>query len=282
MGKRLSISPKTVGFDKRSALVTVVIPTHNYGRYLPEAIESALAQTYQNIEVIVVDDGSTDNTRNIVANYQAVYYVYQEHKGNLTPARAMNLGIKLSHGEYISCIGADDKLLPKYIEKCVSEIQKDSRIGFVWTGKQEFGESEQVYMPRKLRYRSSILGGAGGALGAMLMKREACVNTLYDERLHGREDWDKAIRMMNKGWKWKTIQEPLYIARVHEENLTLAVHQRAYVHELEEKYPLMRLYSTTHGSFKALVLFFKNPRLFLKKLWSRRLSKYFGLRQLPQ
>ena len=263
-------------------LVTVIIPTHNYGRYLPEAIESVLKQTYPNIELIVVDDGSTDNTREIVLKYPSVKYVYQEHKGNLTPARAMNLGFSLSHGDYICGIGGDDKLLPTYIEKCVSKIEKDKRIGFVWTGKQEFGESTQTYMPKKLRYHSSILGGAGGALGGMLMRREARAGTSDDENLHGREDWDLAIRLIDKGWKWRTINEALYCARMHKENLTIRVHQKAYLHELEARYPLMRLYLTSSWFFRNFVLCMKNPEQFLHKLWNKRLSRYFRLRQLPQ
>ena len=278
----MSILPQPAHGKQPTPLVTVVIPTHNYGQYISQTIESLLKQTYREIEIIVVDDGSTDNTKEIVANYPSVSYIYQEHKGNLTPARAMNLGIKLSHGKYICCIGADDEILPKYIEKCLFEIRKDDRVGFVWTGKQEFGESSQVYLPRKLLFRSSILGGAGGALGTMLMRREACVETPYDESLHGREDWDKAIRMIRKGWKWRTIKEPLYRARVHKENLTLLVHEDAYVHELEKKYPLMRLYSTAHGFFKATVLLLNSPNVFLLKLWNKRLCKYFKLRPLSQ
>jgi len=278
----LSVLPQPAQGKEPNPLVTVVIPTHNYGQYISQTIESVLEQTYREIEVIVVDDGSTDNTKEIVTNYPSVSYVYQEHKGNLTPARAMNVGIKLSHGAYICCIGADDEILPKYIEKCLFEIRKDDRIGFVWTGKQEFGESCQVYLPRKLWFRSSFLGGVGGALGTMLMRREACVETPYDESLHGREDWDKAIRMIDKGWKWRTIKETLYLARVHKKNLTLLVHEDIYVHELEKKYPLMRPYLMVKSFFKATVLLLKTPKVFLLKLWNKRLCKYFNLRPLSQ
>lgn len=279
---RLKISSERSESSKHSPIVTVIIPAHNYGEYISEAIESVLKQTYRNIEVIVVDDGSTDDTREIVAKYPLARYVFQEHRGNMTPARAKNLGIELSRGNYICFTDADDKLSPMYVEKCVSEIEKDRRIGFVWAGKQEFGESNQVYMPRKLRHISCILAGAGGALGPMLVRREAYVDTLHDENLHGREDWDMAIRLMRKGWKWKTIQEALVCVRVHEQSLTVRAHEKEYVHELEGKYPLMKLYAALHDFFRALVLLLENPKLFLLKLWNRRVSRYFRLRRMTK
>ena len=121
-----------------SKLVTVIIPTHNYGHLISEAIESVVRQTYTNIELTVVDDGSTDNTTEIVKLYPTAQYFYQDNIGKKTPARAHNTGIKLSHGEYIICLGADDKLLPTYIEECVQAIEKDPKNGFVWTGTIEF------------------------------------------------------------------------------------------------------------------------------------------------
>lgn len=125
-----------------------------------------------------------------------------------------------------------------------------------------------------------MIDRSGGALGGMLMRRGTCVNTVCDESLHGREDWDLAIRLMEKGWRWKTISEALYCARVHKQNLTWGAHEKAYVHELEKKCPLMELYLVSYRSFKTFVLLLKNPKLFLVKLWNRRVCKYFKLRQV--
>lgn len=94
-------------------LVSVIIPCYNQARFLSEAIESVLAQTYKNFEIIVIDDGSTDNTRQIVEQYEEVRYLRQENQG---VASARNLGLRLSKGEYLVFLDADDRLLPEAIK----------------------------------------------------------------------------------------------------------------------------------------------------------------------
>ena len=106
-------------------LVSIIIPTYNAGKYIKETVDSALAQTYKNIEIIVVDDGSTDDTKNILAPYietGKVQYVFQQNKG-LSGAR--NAGIKIAKGEYIALLDADDIFLPEKIEQQVNHLEKN-------------------------------------------------------------------------------------------------------------------------------------------------------------
>src|ERR687898_2206392 len=93
-----------------AALVTVVIPCYNQAHFLGEAIESVLSQSYPNFEIIVVDDGSTDNTSEVASRYEGVRLVRQENRGL---AGARNTGIKHSEGEYLVFLDADDRLLPE-------------------------------------------------------------------------------------------------------------------------------------------------------------------------
>jgi len=254
-------------------LVSVIIPSHNYGMFIDETLKSIMNQTYRNIEVIIVDDGSDeeDGAGRVVAKYPSVKYFYQEHRGNLTPARAMNVGISLSHGAYIACIAADDKLSSTYIERCVSEIEKGKRVGFVWTGKQEFGASNKVYLPGKVRFKSSFYRGVGGSIGAMLVRREAYDKMPYDESLHGKEDLDLVLRLVKKGWKWRTVNAPLHFQRQHEASLTKRINPSQmrkkvpYQHELERKYPIMILFVRTDMFFKAVKLFLTKPQLLASK-----------------
>src|SRR5260370_39917329 len=90
--------------------VSIVIVCYNQARYLPEAIQSALAQTLGDIEVLVVDDGSTDNTRDVALSFSLVRYV---HQGNQGLAAARNAGIRETTSPYLLFLDADDRLLPE-------------------------------------------------------------------------------------------------------------------------------------------------------------------------
>jgi glycosyltransferase involved in cell wall biosynthesis len=254
-------------------LVSIIIPTHNYGRFLSEAIESALAQTYKNIEILVVDDGSTDNTRHVVEKYPSVRYVYQKHSG---VANAMNVGISLAKGEFFICLGADDKLHPDFTHKCIKEMLKGKRIGFVWTATQEFGESDKLRIPRLLHHRFSVLRGTGGQLGTALIRKKAFEEVGgYDEALPAFEDWDLAIRMYQKGWKGKPIFEPLHFTRVHEKRLTAKAEREKFHQYLEHKYPIMKLYVYVSRIFDFIVLFLTRPNIAVIRLWNKVICRIF-------
>ena len=129
-------------------LVSVVIPCFNHGRFLPEAIESVLAQTYPWIEILVVDDGSTDNTREVAAQYPHVRYVYQHNQG-LSAAR--NTGIRHSTGDFLVFLDADDLLYPGAIACNVGYMQEQQDAAFVSgahdvvsVDKKKLGDKAQV------------------------------------------------------------------------------------------------------------------------------------------
>ena len=104
----------------REPLVSIIIDNYNYGRFLQDAIESALSQTYQNIEVIVVDDGSTDNSREIIEKYSKAGLIKAVLKENGGQASAMNAGFAVSSGDLVMFLDSDDVLKPEAIEMAVS------------------------------------------------------------------------------------------------------------------------------------------------------------------
>lgn len=196
-------------------LVSIIIPTYNYGHYLADAIKSALAQKYQNIEVIVIDDGSTDNTKDVAKKYD-VQYVFQENQG---VSVAKNNGVELSKGEFFVCLDADDKLHPEFVNKMLQPM-KNRKIGFVrcasiiWYECYDFAN---VWMPRKVSSKYCLFAGWWGALGPVLIRRKAfdSLESGFDPNLKRLEDLDLCFRLLAKGWKTEAVFEPLHFYRIH-------------------------------------------------------------------
>ncbi len=112
--------------------VSVIIPTFNRATYVPRAIESVLSQRYRDFEIIVVDDGSKDNTREVVTAYGAlVRYVFQENQG---PGAARNLGIRTATGIYLAFLDSDDVWLPTFLDRTVSALEEHPEVDVVATG----------------------------------------------------------------------------------------------------------------------------------------------------
>ena len=111
-----------------SVIVSIIIPCYNSERFITETIESVLSQTYKNYEIIVVDDGSTDNTKSIVSNYPEIKYIYQTNQGT---SSARNNGLKVSKGKYIIFLDHDDKLLPERLQSGVEYLEDNLNCAFV-------------------------------------------------------------------------------------------------------------------------------------------------------
>jgi len=158
------IGPSTNEFNNQ---ISVIVPVYNGEKYLPEAIESILAQTYKNIELIVIDDGSTDNSRDIALSYPNVKYFYQENKG---VSAARNLGIQKAASDYISFLDADDLWLPNKLLLQMKALNDDPSIVIV-TGYVEQFISPEVNPLIKKKYATVPKLLKGYSLVAILVKR---------------------------------------------------------------------------------------------------------------
>ena len=199
-------------------LVSVVIPCYNLGLYLLDAINSVKNQSYKNCEIILVNDGSTDQytidlVRDIKKNDKDVCTIIQKNKG-LSEAR--NVGIREAKGKYIVCLDSDDVLDEKYIEKTVKVIDSDKKIGFVTTWLKEFGNRNGVWHTEP--YNVGKLLSENLVHVSSMFRKEAWkeVGGYKKEMIGGYEDWEFWISLVEKGYIWKVIDEYLFNYRVRE------------------------------------------------------------------
>lgn len=218
-------------------LVSVIIPTYNRCKELRVALDSVISQTYQNIEIIVVDDGSTDNTREVVSSYTDVKYLVQNNNG---PSAARNTGIKNSHGELIAFLDSDDAWLPHKLEKQVRCFVERPELGIVGTGC--FNCDENLANPTarsnlKLAKsdREQILIWNYWPTPSLCIRR-ICFDTVgfFDEEMKFAEDWDMWIRIA-QSFQSFTIKEPLILIRKHQQSLSGSAANRDYNYDLWEK-----------------------------------------------
>lgn len=119
-------------------MISVIIPAFNAEKYIKETIDSILGQTFQDFEIIVVDDGSTDNTREILDQYgERINYIFQKNRG---PSKARNTAIKAARGKYIALLDADDLWESVFLERTVDFLQRHGDLGYVFTENDVFSE----------------------------------------------------------------------------------------------------------------------------------------------
>jgi len=187
-----------------SPLVSVILPTYNRAGVLPRAIDSVFAQTYKNIELIVVDDGSTDDTPRILSHYgNNIKIISQKNKG---VSAARNTGIRQARGDYIAFVDSDDKWLPSKLEDQIRFFQDhpNDNIALVCTDVQAIDIHGVQHERRRFtpRHASCILNVVDifkdpylGLPTVMIDTRLAGRDCLFDESLKSAEDIDLYLRI---------------------------------------------------------------------------------------
>jgi glycosyltransferase involved in cell wall biosynthesis len=204
---------------RKTPTVSVILPTYNRAELIGRAIKSILSQTYQDFEIIVVDDGSTDNTEEVVKSFddkRIKYIVYKRNKG---AAIARNVGIKAAMGEYIAFQDSDDEWLPLKLEKQLKVFDvSPAEVGVVYTGFWRIKDKKKIYLPfewvkqKDGNIHKELIKGNFVSTQTILVKKECFKKSgLFDENLRGLLDWELFIRISNY-YNFKYIEEPLLIA----------------------------------------------------------------------
>ena len=198
--------------NRSRRLVSIIIPCYNYARYLGEAIESALAQTYEPIEIIVVDDGSTDDSAEVASRYPVIV-IRQPNQGVCI---AGNRGFAAAHGTFVLRLDADDRLAPTYVEETVAVLRDHPEAHFAYTAAAYFGARQGTYPIEPFAVES--LAERNYVNASALMRRDSlCRVGGYNPNMAaGRyEDWDLWLSFAECGLPGIMVPKPLLLYRQH-------------------------------------------------------------------
>jgi len=206
---------------ENNPLVTIYITNYNYGQFIRKSILSALNQTYKNFELIIIDDGSTDNSKNIINKFSSlknVKIVFQKNKGLNT---SNNIAYGLSKGEFITRLDADDWLDENYLQIMVSKIKKNPDIGLIFSNYYLVDKKGNIVEQFFRHNFKSVKLLDQPAHGACSFIRKKCLQEIggYDEQFRCQDGVDLWIRFIQK-YKVMNVNLPLFYYRQHGKSLT--------------------------------------------------------------
>jgi glycosyltransferase involved in cell wall biosynthesis len=208
-------------------LVSVVIPTYNQAQYLGQSIQSALDQTYLSREIIVVDDGSTDETPSVVESFGSqVSYIRQENQGL---AGARNTGIRIAQGEFVALLDSDDMWLPTFLSSLISLTFEKPNAAVYYCGVR-YIDINGCLLPQQAGVKqvppeemyAAILRANHVIPSTVLMRRSVIISAgLFDIAFRRLQDWELWIRLLCKGYTFASLSNYLVAYRVHRNRLSV-------------------------------------------------------------
>ena len=217
----------TTAYSEATPQVSVIVPCYNHGQYLPEAVSSVIKQTCCNWEIIIVDDGSTDDSAHIAEQLLQTYdhhpiYLLSHANQGLGPTR--NAGIRIARGHYILPLDADDLIKPTMLEQTVPVLEADPDLGVVYTSVQMFGAEKNTwsggeYDLQRLRFDNQMNVTA-------LFRKEAWEQVGGFRDMSGMADWDFWLSLAEAGWHGKRIAQPLFCYRRTNNSMLTTSHRR--------------------------------------------------------
>lgn len=212
-------------------LVSIVIPSYNHEKYVEQAIMSVVNQTYNNIELIIIDDGSKDKSpdliNKLISEIDTPKRILFETQSNMGLSRTLNKAIKIANGEFIGFLASDDLYLPNKIEKCMNVLSNaDSHVCAVFSDGFIIDDNgikmHNFYYKKNKKpwskniYKELLLGNWIAALSLLFRKSSLLECGLFDENLEV-EDYDILLRL-SQMFTLEYIPKPLFLYRVHYSN----------------------------------------------------------------
>ena len=205
-------------------LISIIIPTYNREKTIGRAIKSAVFQTYPNLEIIVVDDGSTDNSKNAVKQLKDKRIAYVSHKTNLGASAGRNTGVEKARGEYIAFLDSDDRWMLNKLEKQMAVFQKKTSTGVVYCryyivkGKRkEISSWPEISKYNGKLHEELLIGNFITSSSALLKKKILEKSAGFDTKLPAYQDWEFFLRV-SKYANFAFVDEPLFYQYQDEKN----------------------------------------------------------------
>lgn len=213
---------------KKNARVGIFMPAYNQGNYILEAIDSLKAQTFQDFEVVVADDVSTDGiTPRILKqlNYEKISQIHF-NKRNVGISNQTAKFSKEMKNEYFLILCADDKIAPSYIEECVKFLDKNPDVAAVATWIQYFGERDGIKQihPEEIELPNMLF--TNNMLGSSLIRRKALEDIGFSEtkiEFKKHYDYDRWVSILEKNWRLAVIKKPLFFYRILSKSLSHSI-----------------------------------------------------------
>lgn len=219
-------------------MISIIIPTYNRGYSLARSIDSILAQSFKEFELIIVDDNSSDDTEKIVASYNDERIRYIKHSTNYGANKARNTGIINSKFDYIAFQDSDDEWLPDKLKIQFEEL-KARNVDVVSCSMIRYDDEEiQVIPSRYIKDETifpDIMFGNFMSTQTLLGKKECFINEQFDENLPRLQDWDLVIRLVQK-YKVSFINKPLVNVYLQNDSITKNASIIKSLNIMEEKY----------------------------------------------
>lgn len=207
-----------------SPLVSIIIPCYNHGDYIMETIDSVLQQSYKNIEIIIVDDGSDDEHTKEVLNTIQNPLIKILHQNNAGPGVARNNALKIASGKYFVALDGDDLICKDTIADSVIILESYSKTGVVYGNCQYFGEKSELRKQEPLNISMQINNNTI-ALCSVIRTQAFSESGGFDEFLSkkGLEDWDLWLMLIERGWKFHYINKTTFKIRALSSSRTYMV-----------------------------------------------------------
>lgn len=250
-------------------LVSVIVPTYNRADYIKATILSILNQIYKNVEIIIIDDGSTDNTQEIICNINSEKIIYKKIENSGRPAVPRNIGIKLANGDYIAFCDSDDLWEPDKLAQQLNVFKNHKNILITTTNAIYFpGKKKKLYGIKKdfiISLKCQIYGNKV-VNSAVVMKKEVLnhIGLINEDKKLFYEDYEYWLRLLNyKDNSIYFISKPLIKYRIHENMYTKSIESR---------------YNSLIYLYEKVINYIKDNYKYMVKKQIYKYSKYLGIK----